>query len=141
MQTSAILFFNQGDVPATARACDTAPEDFRSACYQSLGRDISSYTLQNHARAAELCANGDPAYQPWCHVGYTKNLVDLDADAAQGITYCRALTDIAAKNACYRAVGEETLVLSQDPVQRRAWCELGEAEYRGICLLAAGIND
>ena len=140
MQTSAILWFNGGDVPATAKACDGAPEEVRTACYQSLGRDISSYTLQNHARAAQLCSNGDPAYQPWCHVGYTKNLIDLDANAADGIAYCRSLTDVAAKTACYRAVGEETWVLTDDREKRRAWCATAEEPYREECSLAAGLG-
>ncbi|MBW3629347.1 MAG: hypothetical protein KY464_08630 [Gemmatimonadetes bacterium] len=140
MQTSAILFFNGGDVPATARACDGAPEDFRTACYQSLGRDISAYTLQDHAKAAQLCENGDPAYQPWCHVGYTKNLVDLNADATDGIAYCRILTSADAKVACYRAVGEETWVLTNDREKHRAWCDTAEAEYRATCAAAAGVN-
>jgi hypothetical protein len=140
MQTSAILFFNRGDVPATARACDGAPEDFRTACYQSMGRDISAYTLQDHARAAQLCSNGDPAYQPWCHVGYTKNLVDLSADPADGVSYCRTLADVAAKSACYVAIGEEAAVLTADREKRRAWCDTSEADYRSVCATAAGLD-
>src|SRR5690606_26023321 len=41
MQTSAILARNGGDIQATARACDRAPEQYRGQCYLSLGRDIS----------------------------------------------------------------------------------------------------
>jgi hypothetical protein len=113
MQTSAILFFNGGNVPATARVCDTVPEAHRATCYQSLGRDISANTLQDNTRAMRLCSNGDPLYQPWCH----------GADA---------------KRACYEAVGEEVAALSADPARKRAWCDLGEADYRSVCSASAG---
>jgi hypothetical protein len=140
MQTSAILFFNNGDFAATARACDGVPEDFRTACYQSMGRDISAYTLQDHERAARLCTNGDVAYQPWCHVGYAKNLVDLDADASTGLAYCRVVTGEAAKTACYRAIGEEVYVLTDDPQKRRTWCDAAEEAYRSVCAVATGLD-
>lgn len=139
MQTSAILFFNSGNFVATARACDGAPEAFRGACYQSLGRDASAYTQQDHPRVARLCATvSAPAYRSWCHVGYAKNLVDLAARPADGMAYCRLLSDPEAKGACYRAIGEETWVLSNDPARRRAWCAEGEPEYVAVCARAAG---
>jgi hypothetical protein len=141
MQTSAILYFNGGDFAAAASACDRAPEPYRHVCYQSLGRDASAYTLQNHQEAVRLCAGGDPLYRRWCHAGYVKNLVDLTARSADGMAYCRVLADPSLKEACYTAVGEQTWVLADDPERRRGWCAEAEADFRGACLLGAGIRD
>ncbi|HEV3052241.1 MAG TPA: hypothetical protein VGX50_18165, partial [Longimicrobium sp.] len=40
MQTSAVLYFTNADVGATARVCDTAPQAFKTRCFMSLGRDV-----------------------------------------------------------------------------------------------------
>ena len=141
MQTSPILYFNGGDFAAAARACDSAPVVHRAACYQSLGRDASAYSQQDHQRAMRLCANGDPQYRSWCHVGYAKNLVDLTARPADGLDYCRVLDDPAMKSACYAAIGEQTWVLADDPQRRRAWCAEAEPAYRGACMRAAGVTE
>ncbi len=139
MQTSAILFFNGGDMAAAVAACDGAPERYRSACYQSLGRDISSYTVQDHAQAVRLCSLGDPRYQPSCHAGYAKNLVDLTARAADGLEYCRSVSDGAGKTRCYQAVGEEIWALGKDDERRAALCEAAEPAFRGVCRAGAAL--
>ena len=139
MQTSPILFFNRGNFAATGRACMTAPEAHRAACFQSLGRDASSYTGQDHARALRICTDVDADYRSWCHVGYAKNLVDLTASATDGLTYCRLILDAEGKRACYEAVGEEIWVLSDDRVRRREWCEAAEPGFREVCARAAGV--
>jgi hypothetical protein len=141
MQTSAILFFNGNNIPATTKVCDSAPAIHRYTCYQSLGRDLSALTQQDDQRVMRLCSNGDPVYQPWCHVGYVKNLVDLDADGSKGVAYCRALSDLAAKRTCYAAVGEEMAPLAVEPAKKRAWCEAGDLFYRPLCLANAGLKD
>lgn len=141
MQTSAILFFNQGRMEPALRACDTAPERFRPACYQSLGRDISSYTLQDHAEAVRLCSQGDARFRPFCHAGYAKNLVDLTARAADGFAYCRAVADPEGKRACYQAVGEEIWVLAGDEPAREAMCGQAEPAFRQACRRGAALTE
>src|SRR6266567_2018567 len=43
MQTSLILFENQGDFRLAGTTCEAAPAAFRSTCFISLGRDANSY--------------------------------------------------------------------------------------------------
>jgi 23S rRNA (cytosine1962-C5)-methyltransferase len=52
MQTSAVLFFEGGDFAAAVRLCREAPELYRDVCYESLGRDVSSYVQQDHSPGA-----------------------------------------------------------------------------------------
>ncbi|MEP6509723.1 MAG: hypothetical protein ABJC63_15960, partial [Gemmatimonadales bacterium] len=68
MQTSVILFLNHDDMIATAKTCDTAPYAMRFVCYQSLGRDISAYSVQDFTKGKAMCSTGTPRYQPWCYV-------------------------------------------------------------------------
>lgn len=140
MQTSAMLQLNGGDIPAAARTCDQVALAHRAECYQSLGRDVSAYTLQDFQRAATLCSSGDPLFQPWCHVGFVKNVIDLGADYRQGVAYCRSLVGVEVKKACYRAVGEEIASLTADDTRRAAACDDAEWAFRDTCGRAAGLR-
>jgi len=140
MQTSAILFFNGYNVPETAAVCASAPEVFRISCFQSLGRDVSSLTRQDDRRALRLCASAPEEYQPWCHVGYTKNRVDITADPADGIRYCRLLPPGESKRVCYVAVGEESWALTDDASRREATCAMVEPEFREACRHGAALE-
>jgi hypothetical protein len=139
MQTSAILFHNEGDLEATAAACDQAPERHRAACYISLGRDISAITMQDHAKARAACSLGDSRFNVWCHIGYVKNLVDLTAEPEDALTYCRAVESQELKQACYHAVGEEIWVLTSDRAQGEEWCSLAEDGHQEHCRRGAGL--
>lgn len=138
MQTSAVLFHNGGDLEATAAACDRAPEKHRGACYVSLGRDVSSITLQDHEKARTACSAGDPRYNVWCHIGYVKNLIDLTADPADALAYCRGVGS-ELKQACYHAVGEQVWVLTSDRAQGEEWCAAAESGHTEHCRRGAGL--
>jgi hypothetical protein len=139
MQTSAILFHNGGDVAATAKACDDAPELYRGACYLSLGRDVSALTNQDHQAARTACGNGDPRFQVWCHIGYVKNLVDLTADPEDALAYCRGTAGADLKQACYHAIGEEIWVLTSDRQRGERWCAMAEPGHQDHCRRGAGL--
>jgi hypothetical protein len=140
MQTSVILYLNNGNIGAAAKTCDTAPLKMRFVCYQSLGRDISSYSLQDHRKSIEMCSLGNPAYQPWCYVGLVKNFVDLNARASDGLSLCKELFGEANKMKCYEAVGEQIGTLKNDAEPRRALCQPSEPGYLAACLFGARVT-
>jgi hypothetical protein len=144
MQTSAILYFNGGDVAATARACEQAPESMVALCFGSLGRDITALASQNHARSLELCgrAAGLAAGrgQMWCTLGVVQNLVNLAADPDEGLRFCRAVAGADAKRQCYRTVGEMISTLVNAPAQRGESCQAAEPEYVAVCRSGAGVE-
>jgi hypothetical protein len=141
MQTSAILYFNGYDIPAASRACATAPVEYQPTCFQSLGRDISSLSAQDHQKAIRDCATAPDEYEPWCHVGYAKNLVDLTADPADGVAYCRLLPTGQSKRSCYVAIGEQIWVLADAPERRSSLCAIVESDYIGACRAGAGLPE
>ena len=140
MQTAAILFLNHGNIQAAAKTCDTAPAAMRLVCYQSLGRDISAFALQDHAKATEMCALGTPKYQPWCYFGLVKSFVNMNARADDGLTYCKGLKGEANKLKCYEAVGEQIGTLRNENTERAALCEPSEPAYRPACLFGARVT-
>ena len=140
MQTSVILHLNQGNIGATAKTCDTAPGAMRYICYQSLGRDISAYALQDYGKSKEMCGLGTPKYQPWCFFGLVKNFVDLNARPGDGFAFCKTLDGDANKMKCYEAVGEQIGTLRNDNEGRRSMCMPAEKPYLEACLFGARVG-
>ena len=141
MQTGAILFFNGGDVDATATACEGAPESMVPICFGSLGRDAIAFQDQDHRRTLAVCeriadrAGGRGG--EWCMIGVVQNLVNLAADPAEGMRFCREVGTDAHKRECYRAVGEQSLTLVANDEQRGASCDGAEAGFVAACRLGA----
>ena len=141
MQTSIILYHNGGDMRGAAVVCDRAPVAMRPWCYQSLGRDISSYTLQEPEEAIRMCSLGNPQYQPWCYVGLVKNFIDLTAKSESGLTFCPRVPSRVNKLKCYEAVGEEIWALTSDDRQRAGLCSRADGENREACRYGARLRN
>jgi hypothetical protein len=141
MQTGAILFFNRGDVTATARACEGAPEGMRSICFGSLGRDVIAIAGQDHRGSIDLCGraagHAGGRGELWCMVGAVQNLVNLAADADEGMRFCREVAADDHKRACYRAVGEVILTLAPTDEGRRRSCDGAEPGFVPACRAGA----
>jgi len=140
MQTSVMLYLNHGNLGDAAMKCDKAPGMMKYVCYTSLGRDISSYSLQDHSTAIKMCSLGTEKYQPWCYIGLVKNLVDLNARPDDGFSLCKELRGNNNKLKCYEAVGEQIATLKNDQQSRSALCEHAEAGYLDVCLFGARVT-
>jgi hypothetical protein len=137
MQTSPILHRSNGDFPAAAAICQTAPEEFIRVCFTSLGRDANAWGRGDSNKVIELCGAAPVERQPWCIVGAVKNVVDVTADARDGFEFCKLLGSGGNKNACYRAVGEQISVLHATPEARERTCNLAEHAYVNECRAGA----
>jgi hypothetical protein len=142
MQSSAMMFFNGGDVAATARACERAGI-FAGTCMASLGRDITAYAARDHGRTLEMCGRaGDTAGgrgRLWCAMGAVTTLVNFSADPGEGMRFCRALEGGEPKRECYRVVGESIAMLTADADARGRACQAAEGEFVAACRRAAGL--
>lgn len=139
MQTTAILNANGGDVAAAARACATVREAMQPVCFTSIGRDVNAMTNSAHARAVALCGRVAAPHRPWCHVGVVRNLIDLRAQVADGVAYCRGLEDGRDRAFCFEAVGGHVWVLGAGDAEREALCRQSGAEYAEVCRYGAGL--
>ncbi len=88
-QTVVILHLNGGDVGATARVCDRAPADMRMPCYESLGRDVTTYASRDPRKSAQLCATGTEPYRPACYAGAAEALVNWTGTTDAALELCR----------------------------------------------------
>jgi hypothetical protein len=140
MQTSVMLFLNGGDLEGAARACNDAPPAMRSVCAQSLGRDISSYTLQDPAESIRFCGFTAERWRPWCYVGLAKNFVDLTATTDAAFAFCGSVPEEPGRLKCHEAVGEEIGILAADPAERERMCADSDPRYRAACRFGARLT-
>jgi hypothetical protein len=142
IQTALILYLNSGNIPAAAKACDGAPtEEFRQACYQSLGRDVTAYANYEPPEAVRLCTVGKASLRGWCYVGVAKTLVDEKATPDPGFSFCRRLNNAEYRSECFEAVGELVISLYGTPAERERVCApLPEADRRS-CRIGAQLEE
>lgn len=141
MQTSAVLFYSNGNVAAGVELCETAPSDVRHTCYGSLGRDISAYTNGKPSAAIEKCALAPQPHRPWCYVGFAKHRVDLTADAADGLAFCRQVPEPQSRIRCFEAVGEQIAILEFELPRREALCYGLDERDAQACRHGAGLRE
>jgi hypothetical protein len=141
MQTSAVLFWSEGDIQAGVELCDGAPEVVRHVCYISLGRDINAYARQDHARALGKCREVAAPHQAACLIGVAKNLIDVTADPGDGAAFCDAVPAGINRERCFRAVGEQLAVLEPGLERRARFCASLDARDAQACGSGAGLPE
>jgi hypothetical protein len=134
IQTSAMLHHTQQDVARTAAECSRAPQKARTTCFVSLGRDVSTLARGSHSEAVRLCELAEAAFRPVCHGGVVVSVVNMNADPAEGIPYCKAVPEAESKRACYAAVGLQALVLPDGEIRREQACRAAEPDLVEACL-------
>jgi len=141
MQTSVMLYENHGDIAAAAKSCERAPAAQRPVCFQSLGRDITSYTARDPQKTADLCAKARDAYRPSCYFGAVKALVDWTATTNAAFTFCGIVLREPGAPTCYRALGEEIATLLAAAPEKEEQCTRAQApEAVEACRLGAGLR-
>ena len=134
IQTSAMLHLTKEDVARTSAECSRAPEKARTACFVSLGRDVQTLSRGSNSEAVRLCGLAEAAFRPVCHRGVVGSMVNMNADPAEGIPYCRAVAEAESKRACYTTVGLQALTLPDGASRRERACRAAEPELLEACL-------
>jgi hypothetical protein len=144
-QPSPVMFFNRGDVGATARVCEQAPEAFRATCFSSLGREVTTWAGQDPSRIIEMCgrigAAGGGRGRAWCYGGAVASRINQAADPQDGIRFCGAVPDVEGKQTCYERVGGFLVTLTPDLEARARHCAAAEAaEFVAACRRGAEVD-
>ena len=140
MQTSVMLNLNHGDMGDAAKSCEHAPGTVRPVCFQSLGRDITSYTNRDPQKTADMCNKAAEPYRPSCYFGAAKALVDWTATTDAAFKFCGIVGHEPGGPTCYQALGEEIATLLAGLPEREEQC-LRAREPQAIvaCRLGAGV--
>ncbi|HEX2211190.1 MAG TPA: hypothetical protein VHG93_26135 [Longimicrobium sp.] len=143
-QPSPLMFFNGGDVVATARVCQTVPEAFVDACFGSLGREITTWASQEHERTARMCAGVAEVAAgragALCVRGAVETLVQQSADPQNGLRFCRVVSGAEPREECYDRVGTFMVTLYADAEERARHCAAAEPEFVAVCRRGAEVD-
>jgi hypothetical protein len=140
MQTSVMLNLNHGNIGDAAKSCEGAPDQVRPICFQSLGRDITSYTARDPQKTADLCRKAREPYRPACYFGAVKALVDWTATTDAAFAFCRIVGHEAGGPTCFQALGEEVATLLAGLPEREQQCmRAEEPDAVNSCRLGAGV--
>ena len=140
MQTSVMLNLNHGDLGDAAKSCERAPVQVRPVCFQSLGRDITSYTARDPQKTATMCHKASEPYRPSCYFGAAKALVDWTATTDAAFAFCAIVGHEAGGPTCYQALGEEIATLLAGLPERQEQClRAQEPQAVTACRLGAGV--
>lgn len=132
LQSTAFLTLNGYDVRAAFETCMTVEAAYVPTCFVSMGRDISSIAQREPNRTAQLCYEGNDAYEAWCVAGAAKDFVNTAARAGPGLELC-AIVIAAHERVCYAAVGEILLTLRPDAAARTGECQGAEPGFVELC--------
>ena len=142
MQTSVILHLNHGNIGGAAKSCERAPGAMRAVCFQSLGRDATSYTARDPQKTADLCNKALEQDRPPCYFGAAKALVDWTATTDAAFAFCSIVRDGVGGRTCYHALGEEVATLLAGIPERDEQCSRAqEPAAVAACRAGAGLRN
>jgi hypothetical protein len=140
MQTSVMLNLNHGDIGDAAKSCERAPGAQQPVCFQSLGRDITSYANRDPQKTADMCDKAREPYRPSCYFGAVKALVDWTATTNAAFQFCAIVLHEPGAPTCYHALGEEIATLLAVPAQKEEQCTRAQVpEAIESCRMGAGL--
>jgi hypothetical protein len=132
MQSSAILALNNFDFTQAFPECDKAPVDLIATCYQSMGRDVSGFSLTHPEKTRTLCLLARQDYIGQCFSGAAKDAIYVHADPQRGIALCR-VADEPYKADCYTGVREFLVDFLADQTKLDQACRTADEAYQSIC--------
>jgi hypothetical protein len=142
MQTSVMLNLNHGDIGDAARSCERAPREMRAVCFQSLGRDATSYANRDPRKTADLCAKASVPDRAACYFGAAKALVDWTATTDAAFAFCGIVAESPGGPTCYQALGEEIATLLAGAPERAEQCARAQdAAAVADCRRGAGLGN
>jgi hypothetical protein len=133
--TSWINRLNGFNWQQTARTCRSAPTRWIPACFQSMGRDASGYTVQNADRVVTICRR-DRAYWQDCVAGATRDFAANFSSGPRAATLCK-LIPAYAQPRCYYEIGTIVGAMRAAPAARGAECARTTIARLADCLRGA----
>lgn len=138
MQTSLILFLNEGDFQTTASICHSLESDYlRRTCFVSMGRDASAYALRETDRVVAWCSLAPNYGRAACIQGFVAEVLLNFADPQAGLAKCMEVPTMD-KRACYEGMAREASSML-DLEGREALCAQVEEGYEPDCRKGAGL--
>ncbi len=136
MQTSWMLKLASYDFNIVAKQCLNAPDDIKSVCFKSFGRDAAGHTLRNPQKILDICAKvpQQKDYYMQCLTGAVNVIVDFWGPGLkdQASQLC-ALTPESHRKNCYQIVAGRLPNLFKEKSDQQKVCQTFEPAYQNLC--------
>ncbi len=139
LQTSRMLQLFGGDFQKIAASCLEAPEQFRTPCFQSMGRDVGGTSKHNVRLAIEKCTWAPAGiYRRECLSGAVQDTFWDPSGEREAKEFCSLLTDQTEVRRCYEVVaGRAGEVLTDADFSR--FCASLADEFQSFCRAPRGV--
>lgn len=134
--TYGTLVLYQKDLQKSIAICTGVPLQYRSACFQTIGRDRTMVSADPHELKTQCDKIADTRFRNDCIKGVAYNLfIRFGADSPLSFRFC-AIADVKSKDDCYRSASSALGTITRDPRLRQRACGIiQENEYAKYCTL------
>jgi hypothetical protein len=131
--TSRILRKVDWDWHRTARICRTAERDWVGVCFQSFGRDVSSFVRNDGRRGVKMCRIAGRNMSD-CVYAMARDIVNQDGGRyARVVRFCNVAPS-GLRPRCYRGIGTVVAVLQPTRAGRDATCRRLSRRWAANCI-------
>lgn len=144
MQTSRMLDIYGYKFPPLIEQCMKAPQNMRSTCFQSIGRDAAGQSLRDAEKTIAICEDVPKEYLNNCLDGGVNVIIDFWGEGVedQSANFCSAVVDDSAKSHCFSTLGQRlNNVFGKDIEKIKSVCALAGKDYQQGCLNSARVTN
>ncbi len=134
LQTSRMMQVFSGDFARIAAACLGAPERYRRACFESMGRDVGGVHRRDVPQAIAACSHAPAGeLRTGCLIGAAQDTFWTADGQDTALRFCGALKEEDEKDACYRVIVSRARVVLASQEELTSFCSRVEAQHRNTC--------
>ena len=134
LQTSRMAQLFSGDFKKIAEGCLKAEKPYQQSCFDSMGRDVGGFNLQNPQKAIAECSNAPKGpYRLGCLMGAVQDSMWDPTGQDDALTFCRLLTDKEEKNVCYNTIFSRSKEIFTSVEDLKNFCSKAESQYQNSC--------
>lgn len=136
MQTSWMLTLRKYNFDAVVQDCLAAPENLRSVCFKSFGRDAAGNSLRDVQKTLAICDKvpRKSDYYNQCVTGAVNVIIDFWGPNLkdQATEFCKAAPN-EGKQVCYQTLAGRLPDIFADNENQKAICSKFEAAFTSLC--------
>ncbi|MCH9675983.1 MAG: hypothetical protein K0U93_31385, partial [Gammaproteobacteria bacterium] len=129
-QTTRMVALFKADYEKLSNACEEAPDNARSLCFYSMGRDVGTTNGSAHFDSIQDCSYTKVRpYQMQCLLGVAQNAFWDASGADDAAQFCKTVLDPEFKTQCWILVMRRGRAVLSEPAQIDALCDAVEPGY------------
>ena len=135
-QTSRMVQLVNYDFQKVAELCASIEEQYRYACFSSMGRDVSA-THNNAYDKIEAACNHVAGAQllQSCIAGASQDKFWHESEQDDALGLCRALKKPESKSTCYSTISSRGGEIISSTESKRTFCAKFEPAYAQTCII------